>query len=513
MIPKVIHYIWLGGQPLPPLGEKCLASWRSQLPDWEIRRWDESNSPVRHPFVRAMMDRGLYAFASDYIRLDILAKYGGLYLDTDVELIRPPGAILRFSGLSLGLLSLQNRLRKCSVGTSWISVPQRFPMIRLLRSRYEGMNRAIMNNTLFTREIAPLFRRREFPHNRNFEFLEEKNIRLYHPDFFCPVRQEEAGRTVPEPRARSVAVHYGTGLWHGRQDPLPVYWRLREVRLDRILIRPLEKKIKKILRPSSPGNFPARVQATQDAEPAAPPIPKIIHYVWLGGAPPGQVGRRCLESWQRHLPGWEIRRWDETNSPVDHPFVKKMLAEKKFAFASDYIRLFALAEEGGLYLDTDMELIGDVRPLLERPCVLAFLSAQNRPSKNSAAMGFFACQPRHPWVFELKGRYKDLRKAIMNNTLVTQSLLGRGLADLRDDQPGRDYWDLGEIRIYHSDFFYPPGNRSEGFQTTFRTLAIHHAEASWHGQASPLSWWRRFLDYRLDRKVLRPIEKAVKKIR
>jgi len=225
------------------------------------------------------------------------------------------------------------------------------------------------------------------------------------------------------------------------------------------------------------------------------------------------VGRRCLESWQRHLPDWEIRRWDETNSPVDHPFVKKMLAEKKYAFASDYIRLFALAKEGGLYLDTDMELIGDICPLLKRPCVLAFLSAQNRPSKNSAAMGFFACQPRHPWVLELKGRYEDLRKAIMNNTLVTQNLLGRGLADLRDDHPSRDFWDLGEIRIYHSDFFYPTGNRATGFQATFRTLGIHHAEASWHGQASPLSWWVKILDYRFDRRVLRPIENAVKKIR
>jgi len=496
------------------LGEKCLASWQRHLPDWEIRRWDESNSSMRHPFVRAMMERKLYAFASDYIRLEALSKYGGLYLDTDVELISDPRAILRFHGISLGLISLQNRLGKCSVGTSWISAPRRSALIRLLQSRYGEMRRAVMNNTLFTREIMPLFRKREFPRERHFEFLEERGVRLYHPDFFCPVRQEEAGKTFPEPKPRSVAVHYGSGLWNGRQDSIPFWWRMRELRPDRFLIRPVEKKLKQVFRK------PRRAQASIETSPPdisaetppPPAIPRIVHYVWLGSAPLSGIGRRCLQSWTTHLPGWEIRRWDESNSPVDHPFVKKMLAERKFAFASDYIRLFALAEEGGLYLDTDLELIGDVTPLLERPCVLAFLSAQNRPSKNSAAMGFFAAVPRHPWVMELKSRYDDLRRAVMNTTLTTQSLQARGLGSLRDDHPGRDFWDLGDIRIYHSDFFYPPGSSARGYQPTFRTLGIHHAEGSWHGQASPLSLWRKFLDYRLDRKVLRPIEKVVKKM-
>ena len=62
-------------------------------------------------------------------------------------------------------------------------------------------------------------------------------------------------------------------------------------------------------------------------------IPKIIHYVWLGGKPLSPLGMRCLASWRKHLPGWEIRRWDETNSPMNHPFVAKMMKEGKFAFA------------------------------------------------------------------------------------------------------------------------------------------------------------------------------------
>ena len=503
MIPKIIHCVWLGPKPLDELGQKCLSSWKQYLPDWDLRIWNESNSPMNHPFTKHMMSRKLYAFASDYIRLDALLKYGGLYMDTDVELLRNPTPLYEADRLSLGLLTIQNRLAKCSVATNLIAAKAGNSVLRDIQRKYDHLKRAIMNNTIFTNEIIPLFSRREIPRDGNFEFIDESGVRLYHPDYFNPVLQEERGKTTPLIRSRSVALHYGTGAWHGKQDPENIFRRILDYRMDRRFLRPIEKKLKQIVRKD---NFHHGPIASDVA------IPKIAHYVWLGGKPLSAIGQKCLRSWEKYLPGWEIRRWDESNSPVDHPFVKKMLAERKYAFASDYIRLHALSGQGGLYLDTDMELIGDVTPLLAKPCVLAFLSAQNRPSKNSAAMGFFASVPQHPWVVELRSLYDELRRAVMNTTLTTQSLQARGLGSLRDENPGRDFWELGDIRIYHSDFFYPPGSSARGFQPTFRTLGIHLAEGSWHGQATPLSPWRRFLDYRLDRKVLRPIENAVKKI-
>ena len=235
-------------------------------------------------------------------------------------------------------------------------------------------------------------------------------------------------------------------------------------------------------------------------------IPKIIHYVWLGGHPLNPLGLRCLSSWKAHLPDWRIKLWDEGNSPINHPFVRKMLADNKYAFASDYIRLHALANEGGLYLDTDMELKADVCPFLERPCVLAFLSAQNRPSKNSAALGFLASVPGHEWILQLLRSYTGQTEAVMNTTLATRSLKKRGLPKLRNKSPDCEFWDLGDIRIYHSDFFYPSLDRC----ATHRCVAIHHGETSWHGQAASLPWWRRLYDLRLDRKILRPIERALR---
>jgi len=504
VIPRIIHYVWLGQGPLGELGEKCLLSWRNRLPGWKFMRWDEGNSPMGHPFVQAMVDRRLFAFASDYIRLQALREHGGLYLDTDVELLQDPSEFLAFDGLILGLLTLQNRLAKCSVATNFIAAPPQSPHSLSIQRVYETMQRAVMNNTLFTREILPRFRQMEIPPKGRFDYLEVPECRLYHPDFFNPVLQEERGRTIPDPKPRSVALHYGTGAWFGKQDPDPLWRRMFDLRPDRRLLRPIERQLKRIVRrslsvPPSPGG--------------GGEIPRILHYVWLGKKPLSPVGQKCLQSWKEHLPGWQIRRWDESNSPVEHPFVRQMISDKKYAFASDYIRLFALAQMGGLYVDTDLELIGNPERLLNHPCVLAFLSAQNRPSKNSAAMGFFASVPQHPWVVELQQMYDGLDVAIMNTTLTTQSLRRRGLRSLDRQSAKQDFWDLGDIRIYHSDFFYPEGGIQEGFQRRPRTLGLHHAEGSWHGQAAPLPRWKRLLDFRLDRKILRPIEQAVKKIR
>ena len=90
MIPKIIHYCWFGGNPLPPLALECIASWRRFLPDYEIKQWDESNFDVNMiPYTAEAYKQKKYAFVSDYARFWIIFNYGGLYFDTDVEVIKP----------------------------------------------------------------------------------------------------------------------------------------------------------------------------------------------------------------------------------------------------------------------------------------------------------------------------------------------------------------------------------------------------------------------------------------
>lgn len=107
-IPKIIHYIWVGGKPLSPLAEHCLASWKKYLPDYEIRFWNELNSPLTHPYVQEMYAQRKWAFVSDYIRFGALKNEGGIYLDTDMELLKPLDTLVNtvtgdgFVGVSKG---------------------------------------------------------------------------------------------------------------------------------------------------------------------------------------------------------------------------------------------------------------------------------------------------------------------------------------------------------------------------------------------------------------------------
>ena len=90
MIPKVIHYCWFGGKPLPKDAERCIESWKKFMPNYKIIQWDEGNFDVDSiPYTREAYNAKKYAFVSDYARFWIMFHYGGIYFDTDVEVIKP----------------------------------------------------------------------------------------------------------------------------------------------------------------------------------------------------------------------------------------------------------------------------------------------------------------------------------------------------------------------------------------------------------------------------------------
>lgn len=95
MIPKIIHYCWFGGKPLPKLARKCKASWEKFFPDYEIKEWNEMNYDVNTvPYTKYCYEHQLWAYLSDYVRLDVVEKDGGLYFDTDVEVVKKPEELL-----------------------------------------------------------------------------------------------------------------------------------------------------------------------------------------------------------------------------------------------------------------------------------------------------------------------------------------------------------------------------------------------------------------------------------
>jgi hypothetical protein len=94
MIPKVIHYCWFGKKPMSKIILKCIESWKVHLPDYELILWNETNSDLNHPFAKQALKAKKWAFVSDYVRLKVLSNYGGVYLDTDMLLLKDISELL-----------------------------------------------------------------------------------------------------------------------------------------------------------------------------------------------------------------------------------------------------------------------------------------------------------------------------------------------------------------------------------------------------------------------------------
>ena len=101
MIPKKIHYCWIGGNPLPKLAKKCIASWKKHCPDYEIIEWNEDNYDfTKNKYMKDAFEAKKWGFVPDYARLDIIYQHGGIYLDTDVEIIKSFDSLLKNKGFA-----------------------------------------------------------------------------------------------------------------------------------------------------------------------------------------------------------------------------------------------------------------------------------------------------------------------------------------------------------------------------------------------------------------------------
>ena len=134
MIPKVIHYCWFGGKPLPRTARKCLSSWKKACPDYEIKRWDESNFDVwQHPFVASAYEAKAWAFVSDWARLKVLYDNGGIYLDTDVKLLKRLDELLA----NQCYIGVQQSGRLCNTGLGF-GCAKASPVVHEMLSKYNN---------------------------------------------------------------------------------------------------------------------------------------------------------------------------------------------------------------------------------------------------------------------------------------------------------------------------------------------------------------------------------------
>lgn len=210
-------------------------------------------------------------------------------------------------------------------------------------------------------------------------------------------------------------------------------------------------------------------------------IPKVIHYCWFGGHPLPDLAKKCIESWKRYCPDYEIKEWNDRNFNIDCcDFVKEAYEAKKWAFVSDFARLYVVYNEGGVYLDVDVELVKSLDSLLENPC---FLGVETTRLINTG-LGFGAIKgnlvvkalmqeyENHHFL-RLDGSY-DVVPCPKKNT---EALLKIGYKNTKNIVKMRD------ATIYPSDWFCPLNYETGTMNITKNTISIHHYTATWHSKA------------------------------
>lgn len=217
-------------------------------------------------------------------------------------------------------------------------------------------------------------------------------------------------------------------------------------------------------------------------------IPKIIHYCWFGGKEKPESALKCIKSWKKFFPDYEIKEWNESNFDVNMiPYTKAAYEAKKYAFVSDFARFWVLYHHGGVYFDTDVEVIRNMDDLLAKG---SFMGCEVDNIENySVAPGLgLAVEPQHSLYKEIIEQYLKLPFYIENHQinpfavvrLTTQILIDHGLVK----QQGIQH--IEGITIYPPDYFNPWDDALGKLNKTSNTRSIHWYSKTWMKPEHPL---------------------------
>jgi Mannosyltransferase OCH1 and related enzymes len=200
-------------------------------------------------------------------------------------------------------------------------------------------------------------------------------------------------------------------------------------------------------------------------------IPKVIHYCWFGGNPLPESAIKCIESWKKFCPDYEIKQWSEENYDINKiQYVKEAYQEKKYAFVTDVARLDIIYHEGGIYLDTDVEIIKSLDQLLDNSLYLGMETT----GRVNTGLGFGA-EPKHKFVKDNLNLYADI-PFVSNITCVTYTtnMLKRyGLRNRNELQQ------LETILVLPTEYLCPLILETNRLKITENTYSIHHYDMSW----------------------------------
>ena len=206
-------------------------------------------------------------------------------------------------------------------------------------------------------------------------------------------------------------------------------------------------------------------------------IPKIIHYCWFGGNPKPKLAEKCIKSWKKFCPDYEIIEWNEGNFDVSTApvYVRQAYEAGRWAFVTDYVRLRGLTEMGGIYMDTDVEVIKPLDPFLEQKAFAGFESLKG------VQTGLLACEKGFPLFLDFLRYYDDVVflhsdgtvDTTTNVAVLTNLCRQRGLV-LNDR-----FQVVEDLAIYPREVFCPVDFDTKKLKKTRKTVTIHWFSGSW----------------------------------
>lgn len=219
-------------------------------------------------------------------------------------------------------------------------------------------------------------------------------------------------------------------------------------------------------------------------------IPKIIHYCWFGRNPLPEFAIKCIDSWKKYFPDYEIKEWNEDNFNVNViPYTAEAYRAKKYAFVSDYARFWILYHYGGLYFDTDVEVIKSFDEIIDRGGFMGIEVNGKNGNYPQVAPGLgLGIEPKHPIYKAIIDYYQDLHyfdeNGSPNNITVvkhnTRVLKERGL------QPTNEMQRVGGIWIYPKDYLNPLNDNTGKLTITDNTRSIHWYTKTWLPKQNPI---------------------------
>jgi mannosyltransferase OCH1-like enzyme len=205
-------------------------------------------------------------------------------------------------------------------------------------------------------------------------------------------------------------------------------------------------------------------------------IPKKIHYCWYGNNPKNELIVRCMDTWRSKLHDYEIIEWNESNSPLDIPYCKSALEKQLWSKVANYVRLWAVYNEGGIYLDTDFEILKSLDSFLHHDCFVAFQRIEEKPGW--VTNGIFGAVEGNAFVKlcmeKTIGIFESQQVFEISSRMTTMVLKEMGLTSY-------GYQEIDGVAIYPADYFYPYSWVEDFDPSCIKetTHAMHHWNKSW----------------------------------